>query len=536
MQRRTFLRNSAGALTGLVLASRPSLAAEAEVIIREEVSGPEISPHLYGQFIEHLGGVIYDGIWVGRDSKIANVDGIRRSFVDAMKRINVPNFRWPGGCFADGYHWRDGIGDPAKRPRTYNYWQASMPAGYDHTETNRFGIHEFMRLCRLTGAEPYLAANMASGSPEEFHDWVLYCNAPAGTASRAEERVANGDRAPFGVQWWGVGNESWGCGGDMSPQEYSMLYRRFATQFPAYAPKPYLVAVGPRGHSKDLDLGWTQGFWEAMKDGHRTPVDGLSVHYYTDFRKSPEKVATFDEHGWYDVIREGARIERVIEQHWELMGRYDAEHHTKLVIDEWGVWYKPGEEIAPNYLLSQPVTLRDALHTAITFDVFHKHAEKIAMTNVAQTINCIHSLFLAKGDRFIRTPVYSVFELYRDHMHGRRAAVQLRCDDLRIPTTEGGTARMPGLSAAASFRDKMATVTISNPSFNNSVSTRVRLDNGNVLEARAQILTHAEAMARNSFADPEQVRLQPFAVKAENSGVNLTIPAHSVVALQLRRS
>lgn len=181
----------------------------------------------------------------------------------------------------------------------------------------------------------------------------------------------------------------------MTPQEYATLYRRFVTQFPAYAPKPFLVAVGPRGHSKDLDLGWTTGFFEAMQGGHRSRVDGLSVHYYTDFRNSPEKVSTFDARGWYDVIREGMRTETVIEQHWAVMGKYDAEHHTKLVVDEWGVWYRPGEEIAPTYLLSQPLTLRDALHTSVTLDVFNKHADKIAMANIAQTMNCLHSLFLA---------------------------------------------------------------------------------------------------------------------------------------------
>src|SRR4051794_22195493 len=315
MDRRNLLRTTIGATAAAIAGLRPALAADAEIEISPLAPGATISPHIYGQFIEHLGAVIYDGIWVGRDSKIANVDGIRRQFVDDMKRIAAPNFRWPGGCFADGYHWRDGIGKAAARPRTYNYWQGSMPAGLDHTETNQFGVHEFIRLCRLTGAEPYLAANVGSGAPQEFHDWVMYCNAPVGTVSLASERAANGDKDPFGVRWWGVGNESWGCGGDMSPQEYATLYRRFVTQFPAYAPKPFLVAVGPRGHSKDLDLGWTRGVFEAMR-GHHSPVDGLSVHYYTDFRNSPERVSTFDARGWYDVLREGLRTESVIEQHW----------------------------------------------------------------------------------------------------------------------------------------------------------------------------------------------------------------------------
>src|SRR5882672_606958 len=219
--RRRFLQTAAVAGAAAFAGLRPwPAAADAEIEVDPSAPGPRINPHIYGHFIEHLGGVIYDGVWVGRDSKIPNVDGIRRQFVDDMKRIGAPNLRWPGGCFADGYHWRDGIGRGV-RPRTYNYWQDRMPAGLDHTETNAFGIHEFIRLCRLTGAEPYLAANVGTGSPQEFHDWVLYCNAPANTASVAGERASNGDREPFAVKWWGVGNESWGCGGDMKPHEYA---------------------------------------------------------------------------------------------------------------------------------------------------------------------------------------------------------------------------------------------------------------------------------------------------------------------------
>jgi alpha-N-arabinofuranosidase len=533
MNRRNFLRAGAYASAGLATGVSSALAAEAEIEITAQDAAPEISPHLYGQFIEHLGGVIYDGIWVGPDSKVPNIGGIRKQFVDDMKRIGAPNFRWPGGCFADGYHWRDGIGDASRRPRTYNYWQASVREGLFDTETNQFGIHEFMRLCRLCGAEPYLAANMASGSPREFHDWVSYCNAPAGTVALASERATNGDKEPFGVRWWGVGNESWGCGGDMTPQEYATLYRRFVTQFPAYAPKPFLVAVGPRGHSKDLDLGWTTGFFDAMQGGHRSRIDGLSVHYYTDFRNSPEKVSTFDARGWYDVIREGMRIETVIDQHWAAMGKYDAEHHTKLVVDEWGVWYRPGEEIAPPYLLSQPLTLRDALHTAVTLDVFNRHADKIAMANVAQTVNCLHSLFLAQGDRFARTPPYYVFEMYRNHMQSRLAWMRIRCSELKVPS-RNGTAVMPGLSGSASVKGKTLTVTITNPSLDSPVVAQIRLTSGSIVEGRGNVLTHAEMTASNTLEHPDEVKLSSLPVSVRGNRTEVTIPQHAVVSLELR--
>lgn len=311
-----------------------------------------------------------------------------------------------------------------------------------------------------------------------------------------------------------------------------MLYRRYIMQFPAYAPKPYLVAVGPRGHSKDLDLGWTTGFLEGMR-GHRSVVDGLSVHYYTDFRNIPEKVTTFDARGWYDVLREGLRTESVVEQHWAVLGRYDSRHHTKLVLDEWGVWYRPGEEITPSYLLSQPLTLRDALHTAITFDIFNRHADKIAMANVAQTINCLHSLVLTQEDRYARTPVYYVFEMYRQHMRARLASMAIRCADLKVPSRQG-SGTMPGLSGSASVKGQALLVTMTNPSLDAPVSTQVRLRTGALTEGRGTVLTHAEMTARNTFDRPEEVKLAPLPVTLRGNRVEVTLPPRSVVSLELR--
>lgn len=529
MKRRTLLCGAAAAAVAL----RPALAADAEIEITPRGEGPVISPHLYGHFIEHLGAVIYDGIWVGRGSKIPNVDGLRLRFVEDMKAIAAPNCRWPGGCFADGYHWRDGIGPAAQRPRTYNYWQYAAPTGVDTTETNGFGLHEFMRLCRLTGAEPYLAANVGSGSPQEFHDWVLYCNAPQGTVSLAGERAANGDKAPFGVKYWGVGNESWGCGGAMTPGEYATLFRRFTTQFPAYPPKAFLVGVGPRGHSKDMDIEWTTGFFEGMPPKHRAFVDGLSLHFYTDFRNTKEKVGRFEATGWYDVIREGMRTEEVVEKHWLAMSAYDKEHHTKLVVDEWGVWYPPGEETAPAHLLSQPLTLRDALHTAVTFDVFNRHAEKIAMANVAQTVNCLHALFLAQGDRYARTPVYHVFEMYRPHMGARLAAMRIHVPEHKVPS-RNGPATMPGVSGSASTKDGRLVVTLTNPSLDGSVTCRLRLTAGTATEGRARVLTHADKAAHNTFDRPDEVRPAEGRVTVRAGSAEVVLPKQSVTVVELR--
>jgi alpha-N-arabinofuranosidase len=530
MQRRDFLKTACAGF-GALATARIVVAADAQIELTPGAPGAVINPHLYGHFIEHLGGVIYDGIWVGRDSRILNVDGLRQQFVDDMKRIGAPVLRWPGGCFADGYHWRDGIGAAARRPATYNFWESRMPPGLHATETNQFGIHEFMRLCRLIGAEPYLAANVGSGTPREFHDWVSYCNAPQDTESLAAERASNGDAAPFGVKYWGVGNESWGCGGDMTPGEYATEYRKFVTQFPVYVP-PYLVATGPRGHSRDMDLGWTTGFFAAMQ-GHRSEVHGFSLHFYTDFRNNKMRVADFGVPDWYAVLLEGLRTEAVIEAHWKAMGEHDPEHRTKLVMDEWGVWYQPGEEIGPAYILSQPVTLRDALHTAITFDILNRHADKVDMANVAQTVNCIHSLFLAREDKYTRTPPYYVFEMFRPHMGARAVPLRTQVDELAVPVQDG-TAKIPALSGSASIRDKRLTLTVTNPSADTAVVTRIVFAGGaQATESRATVLTHDDMRGRNSFDAPAEVQPARLPVTVNGSGLVVTLPKHSVGAIEV---
>ena len=530
-RRRAFLASAAATGIAAFGRLRPLHAADAEIEIDPSQPGPTISPHVYGHFIEHLGGVVYDGIWVGRDSKVPNVGGIRQQFVDDMKRIGAPNLRWPGGCFADGYHWRDGIGAAGKRPRTYNYWEHRMPTGRHAVESNAFGIHEFMRLCRLVGAEPYVAANVGSGTPREFHDWMSYCNAPPGTLSLADERAANGDEEPFNVKYWGVGNESWGCGGNMTGGEYATEYRKFISQVPVYV-RPFFVATGPRGHSADGDVGWTEGFFGGLQNvrGLGVRVDGFALHYYTDFRQTAEDGAKFDEKGWYAVLHKGAHIEQVIQDHWAIMGRFDPQHRTKLVIDEWGNWYRGGTELGPEYILSQTITLRDALHAAMTFDVFNRHADKIEMANVAQTINCLHSLFAAVGDRYTRTPAYYTFEMYRPHMGGRLVPVRIGLPQVTVPLLEG-SGRLPALSGSASVRDRSVTVTLTNPSLRESVVTRIRLAGGARLrEARATVLTHPDMRATNTFEKPDEVVPMALAAPVSGDTAALTIPRQAVVA------
>jgi alpha-N-arabinofuranosidase len=315
----------------------------------------------------------------------------------------------------------------------------------------------------------------------------------------------------------------------MRPGEYATQYRKFVTQFPAYT-EPFLVATGPRGHSADGDIGWTTGFFEGMRGA--TPPDGFGLHFYTDLRPTPLKAGDFKAPEWYEVLLRGVRLEKIIEEHWNEMGKFDASHRTKFVIDEWGVWYAPGSEITPTYILSETITLRDAVHTGLTFDIFNRHADKIAMANVAQTVNCIHSLFLAQGAQFVRTPVFHVFDMYRAHMGARQVPLRNPLPEMNVPCL-AGQARLPGLSASASARDKHLAVTLTNPSLDTALSLRIRLAGGmHTSEARGTVLTHTDMRATNTFVATEEVKPTTHPVKVVADALELTMPKQSIVLVE----
>ena len=406
IDRRDFLRNSTWGLAGLCL-SRCALPAMAqsrtvdaliEVLLNEPLG--TISPNIYGHFTEDLGGVIYDGIWVGENSKIANVNGIRKSLIDHMRTIKAPVVRYPGGCFADSYDWRDGVGPRDKRPRRPNFWanrDPKQPANHKYNP-NQFGTNEFAQFCKLVGAEPYLAANVRSLPAQDFVQWVDYCNSPTGSTTLAETRGAAGYKEPFNVKYWGVGNESWGCGGNFAPAEYAMEFRRYATWVPGFGQELKFIASGPDGDR----YSWTSGFFEAMakKDPHFSTPWGWALHMYAwnlsrgrtnDWDKGKGDAVNFDATDWYELLLEGQKIETLIERHWQIMGQTDKEHRVKLVVDEWGPWYRPGSEATPGDALEQMPTLRDAVFSGMTLDIFNRHPEKVAMANCAQLINCLNS-------------------------------------------------------------------------------------------------------------------------------------------------
>jgi len=549
IRRREFLRHgalAAGAMAcGAYLPHAAVGAASADSRIDVLLDEPlgTISPNIYGHFTEHLGGVIYDGLWVGENSPVANLQGVRKRLVEEMRKIKAPVVRYPGGCFADSYDWRDGVGPADKRPRRTNFWNdadtKAAPENHKY-ESNRFGTNEFMRFCRLTGAQPYLAANLRSLPAEEFCHWVEYCNSPAGSTSLAEIRAAAGSPEPFNVRFWGVGNESWGCGGNFTPQEYAVEFRRFTTWLPHYGPELSLVASGPYSE----ETSWTRGFFEELlrkgADQLRS-VYGLSLHHYawnlsrgrtTDWDKGKGSALEFDPVDWYELLREGQRVEAIVEGHWRAMGEYDEQHRIKLIVDEWGPWYRPGSEATPGNLLEQIPTLRDAVFSAMTLDVFNRHPEKVAMANCAQLINCLNSLYLAHEDKFCVTPVGHVFAMYAAHQSGQSLRTVFSAPQVHYDR-DAKPASFWGLQGSASRDGKELQLTVVNPHVSEARECSIAVRGGRVVSGSATTLTSSDIHAHNTFAEP--AALEPQTKKLEASGAELTVvlPAASVSKLTL---
>jgi alpha-N-arabinofuranosidase len=470
---------------------RGALAADLTVTILFDEPIATIRPALYSQFAEHIGGVIYDGIWVGPESKVANIDGMRRTLVEHVRQLGPVVVRWPGGCFADKYHWRDGIGPRAQRPRRFGRWR-------EETETNQFGTHEFSRFCELCGVEPYFAANVGTGSPEEFQQWVEYCNAPLGSTTLADERAANGRREPFRVRYWGVGNESWGCGGKFLPEDYCREYRRFTEWLPQYGVPLYLIAAGP--NSNDLD--WTRRFFTRWSDGARAPIQGWAPHYYCG---TTGHALQFNQDQWYEQLHKANRMETLIRDQWAALREFDRRHAIKLVIDEWGSWHPEGTEINQRHLFEQMSTLRDAMVAALSLDTFNRHADKVDMANVAQLVNNLHSLFLADGDRFVATPNFHVYAMYRPHQGAKGVRIDVQAPELSF-LAGGREQRIFRLAGSASQSDQnTATLTLVHSHATEPAEILIRLRGAKTDHVRYTVLTHEQLNAHNTFNQPGSI-------------------------------
>jgi alpha-L-arabinofuranosidase len=528
--RRTFLKNvPLGALA--LVPARGANAADARIEIFPEETIGTISPNLYGHFTEHIGGVVYDGIWVGENSKIPNQGGIRQALLDALRPLHPPVIRWPGGCFADSYNWRDGVGPRNRRPRGANFWindLAKAPDGPQKYEPNQFGTSEFVRFAKLAGAEPYLAGNVRSLTPKDFDDWLDYCNAPAGTTTLADLRASDGSREPFRVRYWGVGNESWGCGGNLTPEEYAVEFRKFTAWTPSFDVPLHFIASGPNGG----DLGWTRRFFPKLTEkgaGVLNQVYGWALHYYCGTAGKGQAI-DFTLEDWYELLGKADRMEALIKAHWDAMGEVDQRHRVKLVVDEWGAWHRAGTEIHPAFLFGQIPTLRDALISGLTLDTFNRHADKVVMANVAQLINNLHCLFLAHEDQFTVTPNYHVFRMYAAHAGATSVRTVFSAPRVSYKLASG-TGSLWGLAGSASLRDKRLVITAVNPHATEARHAEIRLQGAKIRSGRATVLTSADLHVHNSFRAPRA--LEPVTSAAELSdGVYRFQPA-SVTMLEL---
>ena len=527
--------------SALLARSAPPLRAQSgdsrlEVLVDEPIG--TIAPEIYGHFVEHLGGVVYDGVWVGEGSKIANVDGIRKALVDELRKIKPAVIRWPGGCFADSYDWRDGVGAPDNRPRRTDFWADTQPAqnrpataGPQRFDPNRFGTNEFIRFCRLTGAAPYLAANVRSLPARDLYQWIEYCNAPAGATTMADLRAARGDREPFGVSYWGVGNEPWGCGGNFTPEEYATEFRRYTAWVPKYGVPIKFIAAGPNGGDRE----WTTRFFRTLTARSARALNdvfGWALHYYCG-STGDRNAIQFTTDDWYDLLSRADRMESLVTQHWSAMAESDPMHKVKLIVDEWGAWHAGSADMPANYLWAYPGSLRDALVAALTLDTFNRHADKIAMANVAQLINTIHSLFVAHEDRFTVTPNFHVFAMYAVHQGGRALRTVFSAPTLAF-TRDGRSQTLWGLGGSASLRDKDLTVTVVNPHATDRRECVIALRGATIREGRGTVLSSTDLRAHNSFEQPDALVPHDAPVRRSAAGSLVhTFPPASVTRLQL---
>jgi len=515
-------------LTALALTAAIGLAPAAfaqnnanqkvEATLHADQPGSEISRYIYGQFSEHLGAGIYEGVWVGEDSAIPNTRGIRNDVVKALKDIKVPVIRWPGGCFADEYHWRDGIGPRDKRPSRKNNWWGGSP------ETNAFGTHEFFDFAEQIGADAYIAVNVGSANPTEMREWIEYLTSP-GDDTLAQERRANGRNDPFKVPFIGIGNESWGCGGEMTADYYANEYRRFSAFFHKNKDNPAArVASGANA----FDVNWTDTV--IAKAGKR--MDAISLHYYTlPTGNWSQKGAArgFGEDQWFSTFQQTLRMDDLLTQHTAAMDKHDADKRIALYVDEWGTWYDVEEGTNPGHLYQQN-TLRDGIVAAANFNIFHKYADRVKMTNIAQTINVLQAMILTDGPQMALTPTYYAFKMYVPFQDATYLPLEVTA-----PTWTMGDKTIPAFNTtAARGKDGKVYIAVANMHPQNGYVLNVNLGSEKAKTVSGQVLTHDRMDAHNTPGQAEVIAPKTYSGgKVKGNVLELNIPARSVVVVRL---
>jgi alpha-N-arabinofuranosidase len=496
-------------------------------VVDLDVPGPRISRDLYGHFAEHLGRCIYDGFYVGEESTIPNVGGIRTDVVEALRALDIPNLRWPGGCFADEYHWRDGIGRKESRPSMVNTNWGNV------IENNHFGTHEFMALCEMLGTEPYVAGNIGSGTVQEMSEWVEYLTR-SGDSPMSRLRRENGRDEPWKVRFWGLGNEAWGCGGNMRAEHYADLAGQYATFCRDHGENTlYRIAAGAR----DDDYAWTETLMKSISclgcaKGPRNIYQGLSFHYYTAGPSWDEKISAtrFTEDDYYTTMASAWRMDEIIAGHSRVMDCYDPEARIGLICDEWGTWWEVEEGTNPAFLFQQN-TLQDALVASLHFDIFHKHARRLIMANIAQTVNVLQAMVLTNGEHLILTPTYHVFEMNKGHQGATNLAIHVTQSGARHTV---GDREIDTVSISASVKDGRGLVSLTNLDARGTAQVRLDLRGAGWQPGAARILTASTVQSHNTVDNLAAVSPQEFdGLRREGDTLVVDLPAHSFATVEL---
>lgn len=485
------------------------------LILQVDKSETKINKEIYGHFAEHLGRCIYGGIYVGDTSSIPNINGYRKDVVNALREMKIPVLRWPGGCFADTYHWKDGVGPKENRPSIVNVFWGGV------TEDNSFGTHEFLDLCELLGTQAYISLNVGSGTVQEAAEWVEYITSE-NLSPMTDLRKKNGREDPWDVKFWGIGNESWGCGGDLTPEYYGDLFRRYASY--ARGAK-YKIACG----ASEGDYNWTEQVMKKTKDKQHL-MQGLSLHYYTlPFNWKKKGSATnFDEKEWFITLKKTMHIQELIDKHSAIMREYDPKGNVHLIVDEWGTWYDVEEGTNPGFLYQQN-TLRDALVAGINLNIFNNSADEVKMANIAQVVNVLQAVILTKGNQMVLTPTYHVFNMYKVHQDAMLIPMDLKCNDYEY---EGEN--IPAISASASIKDGVVSITLCNLNPNAPELLSIDLGEGKYSNVSGKIIIGEKMADFNDFDMKPKVTLQDFSVKKPKNGkMAINLPSKSVVLIQL---
>ena len=497
------------------------VSAQNNIVINTDLGTEIINKHIYGHFSEHLGTCIYGGYWVGEDSKIPNTAGLRNDVVDALKEIGIPNLRWPGGCFADEYHWMEGIGLRNERPTMINTHWGGV------TENNSFGTHEFLELCNQLECEPVICGNLGSGSVREMSQWVEYLNS-GNVSPMTELRKVNGQEEPWSVKYWGVGNENWGCGGSMTVEYYTNEMRRYSTFTKNYGDnRLYKIAGGPNSD----DYHWMETL---MKDGNPgRSFQGVSLHYYTICHNWNKKgsATMFDENEYFTSIKKTLFMDELLEKHIRIMDKYDPNNRVGLVVDEWGNWHDVEPGTNPGFLYQQN-TMRDAMVASVNLDLFNKYARRVKMANIAQTVNVLQAMLLTKDDQLVRTPSFYVFKMYKVHHDATLLPSNITSENYTV-----GSESIPALSATAS-KDANGKIHVTITNLNPNKEMEVTCDLRGVEKVtfeKGSLITGEKINSFNDFGKKEEISLVSFNdVKVNGNKVSVHIPSKSVVLIELK--